>query len=207
MTNTSIAIEKHIEDLSVAISKVDRYFEIFWSLKEKENVAKYRDIKEKYDGFFYVVDEAIFIAIIVILYRLYETNGSKASIPSLITRLSSEGKLSEGNWIPQEFKEKLEQEIKLNCTDTIKGIRIIRNDVYAHRSKRYERFDELFEKANIKYDNLKDLIDYSREILNQIIKNMKDGITLSNECFAYTYQGLNTRALLDDLKEHNDNKV
>ena len=111
-------------------------------------------------------------------------------------------------------KNNIEDEIKLNCDDTIKGINVIRNRVYGHRMQNDKDWNDLFKEANIIPNKLKDLIDFSSRILNEIIKEIGIKISFDNKQLGISLPKPsvhNTRIddvrnLLDDLKKYNDNK-
>jgi len=79
-----------------------------------------------------------------------------------------------------------------------KKINILRNEVFAHT---LIQFDESFDKARITPDEIRDLIQMIKSIINKITHGIKKNIHAFNVC-----AGKDTLQMLEDLKTFADSR-
>ena len=183
-------IQNSVRELrhTITVSKLN--YEIWHIYKEKEN----RTIIEIYPLFFKTSLHAHFVAMIVSLYRLYETRPDTVNIHQLIKLLKIEDS------IPNPELKRIESEIKKIKPSWIK-ISDLRNYMFAHRSNALD-YDEILKKAKVKPCQLKQLIDESKRILNEITllwnrSSLGSGLSSTKD----------TVNLLEDLKQLNERKL
>jgi len=157
--NTMNEIETHIANIRKATTSSCLTYQVWWFLSNDENRLKYVDTMRIYNDFFITTVHANFLSTIVTLYGLYEKNGRKHTIPNCITLLEKEGRIDQIQ--VKNIKAKLDKTKKIRD-----GINILRNRVFAHKTA--EGTQALFKKANLKPENLKELIQCSEEIINDI---------------------------------------
>ncbi len=140
---------KQVHDSALA---ADLHQRIYWIYKNKDDRAKYVDTLNRYLGFFAFSIQAHFIAIVVILYAIYEDRRDTVNV----------GRLYEG--ASAELKASLETDY--NRAKAIwKKIAILRNNHVGHVSDRLD-IDAVFKLANITYDEIKKLIEITKKLVN-----------------------------------------
>ncbi|MBT4969837.1 MAG: hypothetical protein HOG71_00340 [Bacteroidetes bacterium] len=148
-----------------------------------------------YKLFFKTSLHAHFVAMIIALYKLFETRKDTVNIPQLIKLFKKEG-----NFPPLEF-QKLESEIKRIKPLWIK-VSILRNSFFGHRSTLFDNQD-IRECTSVTPNEFKTLIEGVKRILN----DMSSIWNKSSHVFKLSATE-DTMTLLEDLKTHNGkNKV
>jgi hypothetical protein len=113
-----------------------------------------------YHPFFVVAIHAHFVACVDALYSLYETRPDTHNIPQLLTKLKSDGHLSDEELA--SFQQRYEM-----LKPTWVKVGILRNNAFGHRSST-EDMSEVFQKAQLAPDDLHDLIEGTKSLLNDI---------------------------------------
>ena len=81
----SAEILQNVKELQNALTVAGLNYEIWWVYKEKESRKRFVDTLNTYPLFFQTSLHAHFVAMIVSLYRLFETRNDTINIPQLIT--------------------------------------------------------------------------------------------------------------------------
>ncbi len=157
--------ESHIKELQDTITTAQLNYEIWWALKEKNNRKKYVDTMNEYPHFFRSSIHAHFIATIMALYKLYEKRKDTVNLPKLLKSIKLEG------FLPANEISNFEQAIDELKPLWVK-ISILRNNLFGHHSDSLNN-EELWQKAQLKPDQIKELIEGSKIILNGITSNWK----------------------------------
>lgn len=171
------------------IQSASLHYEIWWSYKEKDSRKRYVDILNKYLDFFHTSLQAHFLAVVVELYKLFETRKDTANFPAL-TKFVFEKKIVDKN-TKNQIQMKLE-EIK----PLWKKIAILRSELYAHSSIKLT-YPAIFKKAKITPNEIKQLIDLSKDLLNLI----SSSTMRSHHLFSISASE-DTKKILDDLLEY-----
>ena len=153
-------IQENVSELQHAIIVAGLNYEIWWTYKEKECRKRYVAILNTYPLFFQTSLHAHFVAMIVALYRLYETRKDTVNLPQLIKLLKNQGSISN-----PELK-RIESEIKKINPLWIK-VSVLRNKMFGHRSNALN-YDGIWKEAKVTPNQFKQLIDESKRILNEI---------------------------------------
>jgi len=153
-------IQKYIDDLRHTIMVAGLNYEVWWTYKERESRKKYVDTMNHYTMFFQVSIHAHFVAMLVALYRLYETRRDTVNIPDFIRILEKNA------CIPQVALNRIRQLYQDAHRLWVK-VSILRNEAFGHRSNKYS-VSEVFQKAGVKPNELKDLIERTKKLLNKI---------------------------------------
>lgn len=178
-------IETYISELRHTVTMASLNYEIWWIYKEKR--PEYVDTMNRYTLFFQTSIHAHFVAMLVALYRLYETRKDTYNIPELLCRLRKENSLKEEvlNELDNMYQELKPLWIKVN---------ILRNKAFGHRSTDYT-FEEVFEETSVNPDELRDLVEGTKRLLNAL----SHAWDRSSHAFNLEVQD-DTIRLLDDLK-------
>ena len=182
-------IKKYIDDMNHTVMVAVLNYEIWWTYKEKESRKKYIDTMNHYTMFFQTSIHAHFVALLVALYRLYETGHDTINIPELIKLLEKNESIPQNalNEVRQLYQETL---------PLCKKVSILRNNAFGHHSNKYS-VSEVFQKVGATPNELKDLIERTKELLNNISHVWGRSV--------YAFDSLGTaddiNRLLEDLKQ------
>ena len=184
-------VESHIKNLWDTVIAAEHNHDIWWIYKSKDTRPKYLNTMNRYLSFFTTSIHAHFVAMIIALYRLYETRRDTINIPRLINFLEKHHPLSEdaADRINEMMAEAKPIWIKVG---------IIRSEVFAHLTNE-RKIDEAFKKAEIKYRQFKELIELSKKITNAI------GQDYNRNTHAFNLGSkADTISLLSDLTDYKD---
>lgn len=156
-------IESYIKDIRDTIIAATYNHDIWWIYKSKDTRPKYNDVMNNYLAFFQTSIHAHFVAMIIALYRLFETRRDTINFTQLIRMLDKNNQLS------KSAKSKIDVLLEKAKPIWIK-VGIIRSEVFAHSSDE-RNTEESFQKADIKYRQFRDLIDLSENIANIITQD------------------------------------
>jgi hypothetical protein len=141
-----------IEQLHDSTLAADLHERIYWVLKNKDDREKYVDTMNSYLGFFASSIQAHFIAVVVILYAIYEDRRDTVNV----------GRLCEG--ASAELKALVEPAYK-RAKVIWKKIAILRNNHVGHVSDRLD-IDAVFKLADLTYNEIKELIALTKKLVN-----------------------------------------
>ncbi len=181
-------IRSQLYDLGQTVQVADLNRQVWWTYKEKEWRSKYIDVMQDYSLFFQTSIHANFVAMLVALYRLYETRADTVNIPGLIKLLK------DSNAVSEDVIDKVDGMFH-KTKDLWVKVTILRNEAFGHRSKKFSVM-EVFERSGVAPDELEELILKTRELLNEISYDLERS-TLPSELGA----DADTMKLLDDLNE------
>lgn len=184
---------QYIDELRHAVLVTSLNYDVWWAFKSKENRERYTDTMNRYVSFFTTGINAHFVALLIPLYRLYENKDDTYNIPNLLDYLRQDGRL------PLDVIVKLDG-LKARAAPLWKKVKILRNRAFGHRSRAHTT-EELFQEASITPDNIKELIDISKEFLNEISHLWQHDTHVFNADAAK-----DTTRLLSDLKKFNSAK-
>jgi len=183
-------IRNSIKELQQAITVSELNYEIWWVYKAKESRKRYEDILYKYPIFFKMSLHAHFVAMLVSLYRLYETRTDTINLPQLMKLIKDEGS------IPQQELKLIEKDI-FNLKPLWNKVSVLRNNLFAHRSKSLDP-SSIWKQAQVTPIQFKKIINESKSILNRITSLRNRSSHAFN--LSSTKDILN---LLNDLKRFN----
>ncbi len=183
---------KYIEELQHTAVVAALNYEIWWTYKEKESRAKYVNTMNLYTLFFQSSIHAHFVALLIALYRLYETRDDTLNVRGLLALLEK------CHDFPCDALAELKQ-LSEEANKLWIKVCILRNEVFGHRSKKYSVTD-VFKRAKVKPKELRELIEKTEDILN------KARYPLDRGSYSYLFNlrseaTEDTTRLLDDLKE------
>ncbi len=158
--------DETVKELQNSAIAAGFHHEIWWVFRSKDTRPKYLEVMNRYLTFFRAAISAHFIAMLVCLYRVYETRIDTHNIPTLLDRLEADGALD------NEVIASLRAQYALAKPIWIK-VSILRNEVFGHSALGTDA-DEAFEKADVKPDELKELVDITKKLLNDLTLKLRD---------------------------------
>jgi len=153
-------IKKNVQELQHAVTVAGLNYEIWWVYKEKESRKRFVATLNTYPLFFQTSIHAHFVAMIVSLYRLYETRKDTVNLPQLLRLLRDHGT------IPIQDIKRMESEVK-QMKPLWTKVSVLRNNIFGHKSNVLD-YDGVWKKASVTPNQFKKLIDESKRILNEI---------------------------------------
>ncbi len=143
----------------------------------------------RYSLFFQTSIHAHFVALLVGLYRLYETRDDTFNIPSLLKLLKEHGQL------PSTTIELLDSIYKDQAKPLWIKVNILRNKAFGHRSVAHT-VEEVFKEAGATPNELRDLVKVTKQLLNKLTHEWNKNVHVFN-----LGSREDTLRLLQDLKD------
>lgn len=151
-------VSRAIYELRNGIITASINYEIWWVYKSKDTRPHYINSMRHYDLFFLSSIHAHFVALLTVLYRLYETRKDTHNIPRLLRLLRNH------ELLPANALEELDRMHALARPLWVK-VRMLRNEAFSHRSASAP-VSAIFEKAAIAPFDLANLIKMTQELIN-----------------------------------------
>ncbi len=151
-------IEVYVEELRRTTTVAWLNYEIWWVYKEKDTRKEYLSTMNMYGAFFQTAIHAHFVALLLELYRLYETRKDSYNISAFLKLLKSRKAVSPSTAEELEVTYAKAKPLWLKVS-------ILRNKAYGHRAKALT-VSEVFEEASVKPDELRHLVELTRTLLN-----------------------------------------
>lgn len=152
--------EAYIHELLQAVSWAGLNHEIWWVYKSAETRPRFVETINRYNLFFRTSIHAHFVALLMPLYRIYETREDTYNFPECLRLLRDRGMLEIEKI---EELERVWQEIKPLWVK----VSILRNEVFGHRSLNLD-ISGAFEKAAVTPDELKVLIEKTGSLIDKL---------------------------------------
>ena len=155
-----VDIHGYIKELQHTVTVAGLNYEIWWVYESQDTKPKYLNTMNRYPLFFQTSIDAHFVATLVALYRLYETRKDTYSIPSLLRILRNQQALDQAAFdqLHQTYKKAWPLWVKVN---------VLRNKAFGHRSVAHT-VEEVFKEAQVTPNELKQLVEATKELLNKI---------------------------------------
>ena len=181
-------IDRFINELRHSMVTAELNYQIWWIYKEKDSRARYAGTMNRYSPFFQTGIHAHFVAYLVAIYRLHEKRRDTINIPRFLDMLEKTG-VVKGEAIASGRKLLAQSKPLWIKTG------ILRNEAFAHRADANGVAD-VFEKAAVKPDQLVEL--------NELTKKMLNGLTSHWNKTAHVFNvdsGVAATRLLEDLRK------
>jgi hypothetical protein len=180
-------IELYVGELRHTVTTAWLNYEIWWVYKSSDTRPEFVDTMNKYKMFFHTSIHAHFVALLVALYRLYETRGDTYNLPNFLKLLKDRAA------VPEETLKELEK-LYAKAKPLWVKVSILRNKAFGHRSKAHS-VSEAFDEAGVTPNELRDLAEVTRTLLNTATLAWKD----TSHAFNLTSRD-DTLKMLTDLK-------
>ncbi|MGZ4883694.1 MAG: AbiU2 domain-containing protein [Halobacteriota archaeon] len=152
----------YIDELRQATVAADLNYQIWWAYKSPDTRPRFIDTLNGYPLFFQTSIHAHFVALLVALYRLYETRHDTFNIPNLLRSLRAQALLPDSTIDEIELLQK-------NLKPLWLKVKLLRNEAFAHRTRALS-FDEIFKKAKATPNDLRDLIEKTKHLINRVTR-------------------------------------
>jgi len=184
-------IEPYVDEIRHAATVAWLNYEIWWVYRSADTRPEYVDTMNKYPLFFQTSLHAHFVALLVVLYRLYETRKDTYNIPGFLKLLADRRAVDSAVLV------KL-QEAYDRARPLWQKVSILRNKAFGHRSSAHSVAD-VFAEAGVTPNQLRELVEMTRELLNAATQAAA-GVT---HAFNLSSRG-DTLRVLQHLKERRE---
>lgn len=184
MTST---VSDRMYELRQAASHAALNYEIWWVYKSSETRPVYIDTMNRYPIFFHTAIHAHFVAMIIALYRIFETREDTHNFRGLLRELVNE--FDADNSDVQTFRERYR-----DLKPTWVKISKLRNNAFGHRNSE-ATIKEVFAEVAVSPNEFRDFIIQTQELLNDISRQYLHSAHAFN-----TGAREQALALLSDLK-------
>lgn len=158
-----MTFDEKLEELSQEVLRARATYEAWWTLKSKKIRPKFVRTMNLYSEYFRVAIHSHFVAMLMVLFRMYDSDAKALSLPCLIRSLKCERSL------PKDRQLKFERAIK-GAEPTMKKTRLLRDKVFAHHDRPYT-YERAFREANLSANEVRRLIERSLRIVNLLRKD------------------------------------
>lgn len=185
---------ENLEDLFKILFEAYSNYEIWWIHVNKDDRSKYFFTKLRYKDFFETVAYANITAMIIALYKLFDKNKKSLSLRKII-RDAQKLKIIEEAGV-NTLNRSVEK------VDSIwSKVMILRSNLFAHRSDTLT-VNEIYKKAKITPNQMKELMEVALEILNSIcLKTDKSKRRFEDFVARDTYNVLNALKYIETKRQ------
>jgi len=190
MRNVAVPVASYVEELRHTMQVAALNFDVWWSYKQRRDRARFVDVLDAYPLFFQTSIHAHFVALVVALYRVYETRSDTFNVHELMRRLENEAAL------PRKALASIRRRITGAKKQWIK-VSVLRNRAFAHRANA-QSVGDVFRQAQVKPNDLRRLLRRTQGLLNRI------SYALDRSSHAFNLRASkDTKRMLADLKAYN----
>ena len=185
MQNLKLLVTHVNNPLLEIMKEAGLYYSLWWKLSGPER-PKLVKTMNRYVLFFGTSINSYILALIISLYKLYDTNLETNNFNRLVNLVKKEGTFSK--------EEMTELDSKFNQAKNIwKKVAILRHNYFAHLNIKFD-MKSLYKEASIKPDEFRKLITLSFDIFNLIRSHYREG----------ELGLISTKRHVDDLFNHLD---
>jgi hypothetical protein len=159
----SSSIDQHLEELLQTVKAARANYDIWWAYKKDR--PKYVDVLNEYLEFFRVSIHAHFVAMLMALYKLYDKRSDSIGVDALIEEALADAEFT------KDDSEKIARYLDL-AKPISEKVKVLRHKLFAHRDRKFD-YDDTFSAVQIKYDDFRDLTEYTINILNIVLYSRK----------------------------------
>jgi hypothetical protein len=182
-----VTVDQYVSELRQTVIVASLNFDVWWVFKSRDTRPLYADAMNRYLQFFTTSIHAHFVALLMALYRLYETRRDTFNIPSLLKIIR------DPNVFPASVFEEVDK-IYARARPLWVKVSVLRNEAFGHRILDLS-VEDVFGKANVTRDELKELIDLTKQLMNTL------SLAHDDSTHAFNLDATrDTLRMLDDLK-------
>ena len=154
------AIKLQIEKAVDLVVRARVFLDAWHLSKGIDGRSKHQDFWDEYWEFWRFNEHALLFSHIVHMAALFENNSKTICFNRLRAELAK---------CPTKFDLAGIDKLLSGCSVTAKGVAILRNNAFAHRSSKMS-YDEAFKQANLTADKLRELSDSALQIANAMLR-------------------------------------
>jgi hypothetical protein len=156
-----LPLDERLEVAAQLIKRARIFYDIWWFYEGADTRPALLDTMDEYSEFFRFDSHAHFVAFVVYLAGLLETRSDTVNLRALLQEAKDSGVVA-----PDEIA-KAEAALSWAC-GLVPKVAILRNNLFSHRSAKLS-YKEVFEKASITPNQLRDLTDAGLRVTNILL--------------------------------------
>ncbi len=181
----SASIEDYIDDLRHTVTAAQLNYDIWWVYKSEDTRPAFNEALKRHTTFFQTSLHAHFVALLLALYRLYETRSDTFNIPRLLKRLRDEAA------VDPAVLDELDGMLASAKPLWVK-VSVLRNNAFGHRSTSHT-IEDAFREAGVTPNELMELMEQTKRLLNKL--------TLAFDSSTHAFNASARKATLDLLAD------
>lgn len=190
MSTAAVPVASYVEELRHTIQVAAMNFDVWWAYKQRRQRARFVDVLNTYPLFFQTSIHAHFVALVLALYRTYETRSDTFNVSELMRRLEND------RTIPPKTLAPIRRRVSGAKKLWVK-VSVLRNKAFAHRASA-SSVGDVFRQAQVKPNDLRRLLRRTQRLLNRI------SYALDRSSYAFNLRAAaDTKRMLTDLKAFN----
>src|SRR2546425_2339978 len=160
-------LDANLEALRQDVHRARMSWEAWWSMKDRRYRGKYNKVFDEYSDYFAVAIHSHFSALVLALWRLHDPDAPAINLQTL------SGRMGLRQDIPVETLREYRNRLR-SVRTLVAGLHTIRHKFFAHRNPGYT-VEQAFKEANLKYGDLRRLVDTSTASLNVLLRARRLG--------------------------------
>jgi hypothetical protein len=181
-----MTFDEKLEEVFQELCRARKTYEAWWNLRNTKVWSRYLHAMNVYSEYFRVAVHSHFVAMLMALFRLYDTDRRALSLPRLVAALQSEPA------VPRAVRLTAERSVA-RSQPTLDKMRVLRDKVFAHHDRAYSH-ERAFREAKLTGNEVRRILDRSLRAVNLLMEVRGKG-TYSFGC--HTQKHL--LRMLDDL--------
>ncbi len=158
MAAALLTLERQVDIVARLTERSRTYYDLYKFIEGAEYRGKILDEMNEYVGYFHLQGHVLRYALIVELGALFERKTDSVCLHALLKRVKTH--------IPHNLHQSLAAELDATALIASK-ISELRNKAFAHRDASVD-FDDVFKCASITLNNIEELIDSARRMVDQL---------------------------------------
>jgi hypothetical protein len=167
-----VDFKQYISELQQAVTFAGLNREIWWLYEGEHTRPDIADALNAYPAFFKASIHAHFVALVVVLYRLYETRPDTYNISRLLKKLRADRRLDCGTLDSLNLMVDEAKPLWIKISQ-------LRNKVFGHRSVKFS-VAEVFEEANVTPNDIHNLVKKSERLVNELSRALDRSVHAFN---------------------------
>ncbi|MBX3749074.1 MAG: hypothetical protein KF897_03200 [Opitutaceae bacterium] len=168
------AAEPVLLDLEQFVLHAAVEFEHHWFFAAHETVTRFDDVLSEWNFWWSSCSSVTWTATVVSLSKFYETNVHTVNVHHFMDLLASDPS--------QDWSEELYQmrAILASSEKIARDITLLRSNYHIHKNRKLT-FEETYGKTSSKWNDLRDLIENSRLVLNVVVRAIDGNEIITSE--------------------------
>lgn len=163
-----MTFDEKLDELFQELLRARDTYEAWWNLKNRKVRPKYVDTMNVYSEYFVVAVHSHFVAMLMALFRLFDTDKKALSIPTLLASIQSEP------GFPAAVRTKVTAALE-RAQPSIDKVKLLRDKVFAHRDRSYS-YERAFREAGLTANEVRRLTERTLRIVDDLMRARNKGV-------------------------------
>jgi AbiU2 len=163
-----MTFDEKLDELFQDLLRARDTYEAWWNLKNRKVRPKYVDTMNVYSEYFVVAVHSHFVAMLMVLFRLFDTDKRALSIPTLLASIQSEP------GFPAAVKARVAAALE-RAQPSIAKVKLLRDKVFAHRDRSYS-YERAFREAGLTANEVRRLTERTLRMIDALMHARNKGV-------------------------------